>query len=158
MLVLVAALVADAIWARKTVPGGTREFWMFGSPAAWVVGLMFMFTVTPRADRRALAIILSIVAAAMFVNGLSDPCGGPFALMLLVMLPGMAFVSVPVLVIVLLISGCLILLASLPRRLRLAAIPLWIPWSVVSIAASFLLIAGVSLIGARWQGGPSCAW
>ncbi|VAY89405.1 membrane hypothetical protein [mine drainage metagenome] len=155
VVVLVAALVADAIWAHRSFPGGTREFWIFGSPAAWIVWLLLLFTVTHREDRRTLAIIVSIVAVALFFIALPDPCGGPFALSLLGMLPAAVLVSIPLLGKALLVSISFVLLASVPRRLRFAAIPLWIPW-VLSIIACLILVTGGFLIGTHWQGTTPC--
>lgn len=155
-VVLLAALVFDAIWARQNFPAGTRDFWMFGSPVAWVVWLLFVFSITNRDDRRFQTIILFMVGVPIYFLLLFSPCGGLYGIWGLSMLPAAVLVSTPLLAAAVLASFMFSFIASLPRRLRIPRIPLWVPWAV-AIASCGVMLAGAILAGAYWHSGTPCA-
>lgn len=155
-VVLLAALAFDAIWARQKFPGGTREFWMFGPPAAWIVWLLLVFSITNRDDRRSQTIILCIVGVPAYFLLVFSPCGGPYGLWGLGLLPAAVLVSTPLLTAVVLASFVSSFIASLPRRLRIAPVPLWVPWGV-AIASCSVMLAGAILAGVYWHSGTPCA-
>ena len=155
-LVLLAALVFDAIWARQNFPAGTRDFWTFGSPVAWIFWLLLVFVITNRDDRRFQTIILFMVGVPIYVLSVFSPCGGPYGLWGLSMLPAAVLVSTPLLTAAVLASIMFSFIASLPRRLRIGRIPLWVPWAV-AIASLSVMLTGAILAGAYWHSATPCA-